>query len=379
MKPTINTATTQTIERKAAEPYESVEDWFPSQKDIPDSEGQENSYASIGSYKRKGPNHYEKIDFERQLSIAKTQSLQTQTSNPQSEYITILADTERADYTSRMTRSHSDSHLRYTSENDYAYAQASEVSIECNSLQLPVNRYSHHASLPHLPEHKVYSLPPVDTSSPQEPSSPNTLTPAYEELHSEEPQTNTTSEDRVNDNYNYQFVKIKRQVDSSPAVSLCATDNTSFQHKPQLSHLCEDLPDSVSNRLKQVQSLSLDVPSSNNDSQLTMKSHSVSQVNMLTALNKEVYSFIVNSLYPERKKKNQPSLSEIFKRYCQNEHTMPAGVPLKGDKKRQLSLVKAASLDSKMSSECSSLCSSVEFLSDSSGTTSPIQPGMSEH
>ena len=109
MKPTINTATTQTIEKKVAEPYESVENWFPSQKDVPDSEDQENSYASIGSYKRKGPNHYEKIDFERQLS--KTQSLQTQTSNPQSEYSTILADTERANYTSGMTRSHSDSYF----------------------------------------------------------------------------------------------------------------------------------------------------------------------------------------------------------------------------------------------------------------------------
>ena len=69
--------------------------------------------------------------------------------------------------------------------------------------------------------------------------------------------------------------------------------------------------------------LSLDVPSSTNDSQLSMELHSVSQVNMLTAFNKEAYSFIANSLYLERKGKNQPSLSGIFKRYCQNEHPIP--------------------------------------------------------
>ena len=379
MKPTINAAAAQTIQKKATEPYESVEDWFPSQKDIPDSEDQENLHASIGSYKRKDSSHYEKTEIERKLS--KTHSLQTQTSNAQSVYITILADTERTDYTSGMTWSHFDSYLHYTSENDCT--QVSEVS-GCNSLQLPASRYSHHASFPHLPEHKVDSLPPVDTSSPQEPSSPNTLSSDYEELVSEELQTVTTSEDRVRDSNckDYQFVRIKKHVDSSPAISLCVTGNASLQHKPQLSRSCEHFSGSISNRLKQVhQSLSLDVPSSTNDSQLSMKSHSVDQVNALAALNKEVYSFIANSLYPERKVKNlsQPSLSEIFKRYCQNEHTMPAGEPLKRDNKRKLLFGKDASLDSKMSSECSSLCSSVELFSDNSGTTFPIQPGMSEH
>ncbi|XP_065887428.1 uncharacterized protein [Dysidea avara] len=382
MKPTINAAATQTIQKKVTEPYKSVEDWFPSQKYMPDSEDQENLHVSIGSYKRKDSSHYDKIEFERKQS--KTHSLQIQTSNPQSDYVTILADTERADYTSGMTQSHPDSYLHYTNESDCTQVQ--EVSIGYNSLQLPAaaSRYSHHASFPRSPEHKVDSLPPVDTSSPREPSSPNTLSPDYEELVSEELQTDTSSEDRVRDsNYkDYQFVRIKKHVDSSPVVSLCVTGNASLQHKPQLSRSCEDFSGGISNRLKLVhQSLSLDVPSSNDDSQLSMKSHSVDQVNTLAALNEEVYSFIANSLYPERKVKSlsQPSLSEIFKRYCQNEHTMPVGVPLKRDNKRKLLFGKDASLDSKMSSECSSLCSSVELLSDNSGTTFPTQPGMSEH
>ncbi|XP_065887392.1 uncharacterized protein [Dysidea avara] len=356
MKPTINTVTTQTIQKKAAESYESKRDWFQSQKDMPDSKDQENLYESLGSYKRKDSSHYEETEFEQKLSF--TQSFQIQTRNPQSDYITILADTQRADYTSGMTRSHSDSHLHYTGENDYI--QMSGVS---NSLQLPVSGHSHHASLPNIPENQTDSLPPVDASSPGGSSSPNTLAPTYQKIYSEELQTD---EERVIDS-NYEHNQFVKQVDTSSAVNLCVTDKTALQHKLQLSRSCEDISGITSNGLKKQapSTSSLGIPS---DSHLSMKSHSVGQVNMLAALNKEVYSFITNSLHPERKEKSQPSLSEIFGKYCQNKDTMP-DVTLKGDNRRHSLSGKAAFLDDKvLSSECSSLCSSVELLSNNSST-----------
>ena len=355
MKTTINRATTQTG------PYESIDDfWFQSPKDMPDSEDQENLNARIRSNKRNDSGHYEKIEFiEQKLSF--TQRLQMQTTNP---YITILPNTERDDYTSGMTRSNSDSHLHYTSENDYI-----QIPGVSNSLHLPVSGHSYHASLPNKPENQVDSLSLVDTSSSQKPPSPLTHAPTYEEMYSEELQTD---KERVKDS-DYEQYQFEKQVDTSPAVSLHGTDNAALQQKLQLSCSCGDISGTISNGLKQVRpTSSLDIPSCNDDSHLSVKSHSVSQVNMLAALNKDVYSFIANSLHPERKEKSQPSLSEIFERYSQNEHTMPAGVPLKRDNKRHLLFGKAASLDSTMLSS-HSLCSSAELLSNNSGTVSLIQ------
>ena len=487
-----------------------MEDWFRSQKDMPDSEDQENLYASIGSYiKRDSP--YEDIEFEESQSKAKILQTHTRDShmeyiatlanaeradytsqmtrsqslpyssknnytlvsedslecnspqipirkhsqhaplpplphlpkhlvnstptvdtspaqNPSSPntlastneelYIEILADAERADCTSEMTRSQSNPHLPYSSENNYTLV--SEDSLGCNSPQIPIRKHSQHAPLPplpHLPKHLVNSTPTVDTSPAQNPSSPNTLASTNEELYIEiladaeradctsemiRSQSNPhlpyssknnytlASEDSLECNSPQIPIRKHSQHDplpplphlpehhvnsiptndtsppqnpSSPntlastdeeAVSLCTTDISS-QYKPRLSHSSKDIPDTTSNSTvtpKQVQTTSS--LGCGTISQLRLKSHSSGQVNTLSALNKEVYHFISNSLHPERKENSQPSLNEIFGRYCQNE--------------------KAVSLNyNKLPSECSSLCSSVEPLSDNSGTASPVE------
>jgi len=454
VKPTINTATSHPTQKKVSEPYESMEDWFRSQKDMPDSaEDQENLYASIRSLfgKRDSTSPYEDIE-ELANPQSKAKTLQTHTSDSHMEYITILADTERADCTSEMTRSQSDPHSLYSSKNNYTlvsedslesnsppipvrkhsqhgplpplpnlskhhvnsiptvdtsppqdlsspntlastdeelyievladaeradcasemtrsqshphlrysskrkFAQLSEDSLECNSLQTPVCKHSQHGPLPplpNLPKHHVNSIPTVDTSPPQDLSSPITLASTDEELYIE---IDATFEDKVR-NSGHKEYRRNKQTHRSPAVSLDTTDISS-QYKPRLSHSSEDIPDTTSSstvRPKQIQTTSsLGISRCGTNSQLRLKSHSSGQVNMLSTLDKEVYHFISNSLHPERKGNSQSSLNEIFGRYCQNE--------------------KAVSLDNnKLPSECSSLCSSVEPLSDNSGTASPVE------
>jgi len=334
MKPSINTATTLSIQKKEAEPYEKIEDWFQSQKDISDSE---DLYSSIHSYKRSDTSHYERIEFDQLAracqKLSNTQSLQT---NPQTEYITILADTEGDNYTSGITRCHSDTHIssHYTGENNYT--ATSDVSIESDCLQPIANGQFFHSSLPHIPGYQDDSIPPVDVSPSQEPSSLHTpFVPMYEELHPEKWQTDVTSVDNesINDinHRDDQFIPIWEKVDTSPVVRLSTTYDTMLQCKPCLSRSCSSIPDTISDKPKQTQpKSSLDIPSCSDDNQLRVRSHSI---DTLAELNQEVYSFVANSLHPERKENRQPSLNEIFGRYCQNE--------------------KLVSLDSKMlSSEC---------------------------
>ena len=331
--PSINTTTTLSIQKKEAEPYEKMEDWLQSQKDISDSEDQENLYSSISSYKS---SHYEKIEFD-ELAKARQKLSDTQShANPQTEYITILADTEGDNYTSGITRCHSDTHIssHYTGENNYT--ATSDVSIECDSLQPTANRKSFHSSLPHIPGYQDDNLPPVAVSPSQEPSSLHTpFVPIYEELHTEKWQTDVTSADNesINDTNHKddQFIPIREKVDTSPVVRLSTTNDTTLQSKPCLSHSCSSIPGTISDKPKQIQPMSsLDIPSCSDVSQLKVRSHSL---DTLAVLNQEVYSFVATSLHPERKENRQPSLNEIFERYCQNE--------------------KAVSLDSVMlSSEC---------------------------
>jgi len=334
VKPTINTATSQTIQKKVEKPYENMVDWFRSQKDMPDSEDQENLYESIKSI----VNDYEYIKFNesanRHQKEFETQTLQTHTSEPQAEYLTILTDAE----------SHSDSHSQHTSEN--SYTEISEASNDCNSHQLPVHKHSQHT---HITENQADSLPPIDAFSSQDTSSPNTFASTDEELYIEPLQADTILKSKPR-NFNY---KIKKRVHRSPAASI-STPDMSSQDQSQLSHSYEDTSDIINSsamRPKQIlgqTTSSLDIPNYSADSMSRVKSHSAGQLNSLSALDKEVYHFISNSLRPKRKENSQPSLNEIFGRYRQNE--------------------KASSL---LSSEYSSLCSSVEFFSDNSGTASP--------
>jgi len=299
MKPTIaTTSSTSSIQKKISQPYESVEDWFQSQKDIPDSEDQENLYSYIGSYKR-SDTIYEKIEFnELAMAHQKLSNIQSLQTNPQAEYITILADTEENDYTLGMTRRHSDTQLHCAGENNYTLL--SDIFIESDSLQSKVNKHSYYNSLPHIPGFQDGALPPVDVSPSQEPSSSNIFfVPMHEELHTEERQTDATSADNINihdtDHKDYQFVVY-------PVVSLGTTNDAPLQCKPCLSHSCSNIPSTISDRPKQIQvTTSLDIPSCN-DSQLRVRSHSM---DTLAVLNQEVCS---NSLHPERKENNQPYL-----------------------------------------------------------------------
>jgi len=292
MKPTIATTTsTSSIQKKISQPYESVEDWFQFQNDIPDSEDQENLYSYIGSYKRRDT-IYEKIEFnETAMAHHKLSNIQSLQTNPQAEYITILAGTEENDY---MTRSHSDTQLHCAGENNYTLL--SDVFIESNSLQSKVNGNFYYNSLPHIPGFQDGNLPPADVSPSQEPSSPNIfVVPMHEELHTEEQQTDATSVVNLNihdtDHEDYQFV-----VYTSPAVSLGTTNDAPLQCKPCLSRSCSNIPSTISDRPKQIQvTTSLDIPSCNDDSQLRVRSHSM---DTLAVLNQEVYS---NSPHPDRK------------------------------------------------------------------------------
>jgi len=340
VKPTITTATSQTIQKKAEEPYENMGDWFRSQKDMPDSEDQENLYASINSSKMIA-NDYEDIESAtRHRNEFKTQTLQTHiyTSEPHAEYLTILTDAERADCTSGMTRSHSDSHLQYSSEN--SYTEMSEAPIDCNSHQLTVHKHAHTL------EHQVDT---IDTFSSQDTSLPNTFASTDEDLYTEPLQADTILKNKPR-NSNH---KIKKRVCRPPAASV-SIPVISSQNQSKLSHSYEDISDIINGSAvgpKQIlgqTTSSLDIPSYSANSMPRVKSHSSGQLNSLSALDKEVYHFISNSLHPKRRENSQPSLNEIFERYCQNE--------------------KASSL---LSSECSSLCSSVECFSDNSGTASP--------
>jgi len=350
MKPIINTTTTSSIQKKISQPYESVEDWL---QYIPDSADKDN-LRSIESNRKRDANHYEKIEFDEFAMPAKpckklsnSQSLQT---SPQKEYITILADTKGDDYTLGMTRSHSDTHLHNTGETNYT--PAPDVSNECDSFHPLVNRHSYHNSLPNIPGYKDDNLPPVDVSLPHKPFSLTTIVaPMYEEERS---QIDATSVGNVNihdtNHEDYHFVAR----DKSPAVPLSTTNDTQLRFKRCLLRSCTNIASTISDRPKQIHSTSsLDIPICSDDSPLRVKSHSTGQVNALAALNQEVYSFIANSLHPEKKANSQPSLSEIFGKYCQNENVNNNNAML--------------------SSECSSQCSSVELLSDNSGTASPTQ------
>ena len=330
MKPTINTTTTLSIQKKISQPYESVEDWL---QYIPDSADKDN-LRSIESYRKRDANHYEKIEFDELATPAKPhKKLSNSQTSPQTEYITILAN----------------------------HAPTPDVSSECDSFHSLVNRHYYHNSLPNIPGYKDDNRPLVDVSPPHKPFSLTTIVaPMYEE---ERLQIDATSVDNVNvhdtNHEDYHFVAR----DKSPAVPSSATNDTQLQFKRCLLCSCTNITSTISDRPKQIQAMSsLDIPICRDNSPLRVKCHSTSQVNAIAALNQEVYSFIANSLRPERKANSQPSLSEIFGRYCHNENVMSLN-----------------NNNTMLSSECSSRCSSVELLSDNSSTASPHCKRIHEH